>query len=171
VALTVDPARRAERALAAAKASLQAGAFAAALGLLATAEAAGPLDECQRARVDLLRGHIAFASGSGSDAPTLLLKAAKRLEAVDPKVARETYLTAWRAAATPVLQRAVKALAEIPVEDVIRWGSPAAATAASWDVEGWRALNERRQRPGAASRHTPCFGSGPCKVGRPRPRR
>jgi DNA-binding CsgD family transcriptional regulator len=48
-----------------------------------------------------------------------------------------------RAAATPVLQQAAKALAEIPMEDVIRWGSPAAATAASWDVEGWRALNER----------------------------
>ena len=63
VALTEDPARRADRALAAAQASLQAGAFDAALGLLATAEA-GPLDEFQRARVDLLRGHVAFASGS-----------------------------------------------------------------------------------------------------------
>ena len=60
--LTVDPARRAERALAAAQASFQAGAFEAALGLVATAEA-GPLDEFQRARVDLLRGHLAFASG------------------------------------------------------------------------------------------------------------
>src|SRR6185437_14971294 len=39
VALTVNPARRAERALAAAEASFQAGAFDAALGLLATAEA------------------------------------------------------------------------------------------------------------------------------------
>ena len=192
VALTVDPRRRAERALAAAEVSFQAGAFDAALGLLATAAAAGPLDDFQRARVDLLHGHIAVVSGSGSNAPRLLLKAAKRLEAVDPKVARETYLIAWRAAnlagqgdvaldicrairalpqapgstqaldtlldavamltidgraaATPVLQRAAKALAEIAVEDVIRWGSPAAATAASWDVEGWRALNERHVR-------------------------
>ena len=39
VALTADPARRAERALAAAQASLEAGAFDAALGVLATAEA------------------------------------------------------------------------------------------------------------------------------------
>ena len=68
VALTVDPARRAERALAAAQAKPEAGAFDAALGLLATAEA-GPLDELQRARVDLLRGQIAFASGLGSEAP------------------------------------------------------------------------------------------------------
>ncbi|HYU03042.1 MAG TPA: AAA family ATPase, partial [Jatrophihabitantaceae bacterium] len=44
VALTRDPARRASRALAAAQASLQAGAFDAALGLVATAEL-GPLDE------------------------------------------------------------------------------------------------------------------------------
>ena len=97
VALTADPARRAERALAAAQASLQAGAFDAALGLLATAEA-GPLDEFQRARVDLLRAHIAFASGLGSDAPPLLLKAARRLEPFDLELARETYLVAWGAA-------------------------------------------------------------------------
>jgi hypothetical protein len=72
VALTVDPARRrrAERALAAAQASLQAGAFDAALGLLATAEA-GPLDEFQRARGDLLRGQITFASGLLGEAPAL----------------------------------------------------------------------------------------------------
>ena len=55
VALTRDPARRADRALAAAQASLHAGAFDAALELLAAAEA-GPLDELQRARVELLRG-------------------------------------------------------------------------------------------------------------------
>src|SRR5271165_925986 len=64
--LTVDPARRAERALAAARASFQAGAFETALGLVATAEA-GPLDEFQRAWVDLVRGNIALALGS-SDA-------------------------------------------------------------------------------------------------------
>ena len=38
MALTADPARRAERALAAAQASLQAGAFGKALELLAAAE-------------------------------------------------------------------------------------------------------------------------------------
>ena len=43
VALTADPARRAERALAAAQASLQAGSFDAALRLVATAEG-GALD-------------------------------------------------------------------------------------------------------------------------------
>jgi DNA-binding CsgD family transcriptional regulator len=97
VLLTADPARHAERALAAAQASLQAGTFGKALDLLATAET-GPLDELQSARVDLLRGQIAFASGPGADAPALLLKAAKRLEPLNLDLARQTYLNAWVAA-------------------------------------------------------------------------
>jgi DNA-binding CsgD family transcriptional regulator len=97
VLLTVDPARRGERTVAAAGASLQAGAFDKALGLLVMAEA-GPLDELQGAMVDLLRGQIAFASGLGSDAPPLLLKAAARLEPLDLDLARETYLSALGAA-------------------------------------------------------------------------
>jgi hypothetical protein len=96
-ALTPSPAPRAERALAAAQAKYQAGAFDVALGLLAAAEA-GPLDELQRAGADLLRGQIAFASTRGSDAPALLLKAARRFEPLDPRLARETYLEALTAA-------------------------------------------------------------------------
>jgi DNA-binding CsgD family transcriptional regulator len=95
--LTPDPARRAGRNLAAAQASLRAGAFGKALELLAMAEA-GPLDELQGAQADWLRGQIAFASGPGSDAPLLLLKAARRLEPLDPGMVRETYLDAWQAA-------------------------------------------------------------------------
>jgi DNA-binding CsgD family transcriptional regulator len=97
VALTQDPGRRANRALAAAEVAFQAGVSDAALRLVATAEAA-PLDEVERARVDLLRGQVAFASGLASDAPSLLLKAASRLERFDPELARQTYLTAWGAA-------------------------------------------------------------------------
>jgi DNA-binding CsgD family transcriptional regulator/tetratricopeptide (TPR) repeat protein len=96
-ALTPDPARRAERTLAAAQANRQAGAFGKALEQVATAEA-GPLDEFQNARADWLRGQIAFASGLGSDAPPLLLKAAKRLEPLNLDLARETYVDAWQAA-------------------------------------------------------------------------
>jgi len=103
--LTVDPARRAQRALAAARASFQAGAFEAALALLATA-GAGPLDEFQRARVDLVHGQLAFASGLASGAPPLLLKAARRLEPFDLELARETYLIAWGAAFTAAGQAA-----------------------------------------------------------------
>jgi DNA-binding CsgD family transcriptional regulator len=96
VALTREPARRADRALAAAQASLQSGAFDAALDVLATAEA-GALDELQRARVDLLRGRIASASSFGA-AAAQLLKAGKRLEPLDVELARDTYLDAWGAA-------------------------------------------------------------------------
>jgi DNA-binding CsgD family transcriptional regulator len=96
-ALTLDPARRAGRALAAAQATYQAGAFDATLRLLATVEA-GPLDELRRARADLLRGQIAFSSSRGSDAPPLLLKAARQFELLDPRLARETYLDALAAA-------------------------------------------------------------------------
>ena len=92
VELTVDPARRAERALAAAQASLEAGAFDAALEVLVAAEA-GPLDELQCARVELLRGRIASASSFGS-AAAQLLQAARRLEQLDVDLARETYLEA-----------------------------------------------------------------------------
>jgi DNA-binding CsgD family transcriptional regulator len=95
--LTLDPARRAQRALAAAQAKHQAGALDAALGLLAMAQA-GPLDELQRARGDLLRAQIAFASSHGRDAPPLMLSAAKQLEALDAGLARETYLEAFTAA-------------------------------------------------------------------------
>jgi DNA-binding CsgD family transcriptional regulator len=96
-ALTLAPGRRAERALAAAAAKYQAGAFDAALGLVAIAEP-GPLDGLQRARMNLLRGQIAFASNDGSDVPVLLLTAARQFEPLDVPLARKTYLEALFAA-------------------------------------------------------------------------
>lgn len=65
--------------------------------MLAVAESS-PLDELQRGRMELLYGMAAYAQRRGSDAPPLLLKAAKTLEALDPKLARDTYLDAWSAA-------------------------------------------------------------------------
>ena len=97
VALTQDPARRADRALAAAHASFQAGAFEAAVGLLDTAEA-GPLDESQCARVLVLRTQTEFASQRGSSGRAPLLKAARDIEVADMDLARETYLEALHAA-------------------------------------------------------------------------
>ncbi len=97
VAVTGVPARRAERALAAAWASLGAGAFDVARGLLAAAEA-GPLDELGRARVVLLQAKIAFAQNRGGDAPLLLLQAARKLGTLDVRLCRDTYLDAWGAA-------------------------------------------------------------------------
>jgi DNA-binding CsgD family transcriptional regulator len=95
--LTPDPARRGARALAAAQAKFEAGAPDSAYELLAAAEIS-PLDELQRARLARLRAQIVFARRRGSDAPPLLLDAAKRLEALDAGLARETYLEALGAA-------------------------------------------------------------------------
>jgi DNA-binding CsgD family transcriptional regulator len=95
--LTPDPKLRAQRALAAAQSKHQAGASDAALRLLAMAEA-GPLDELDRARAQLLHAQITFATTRGRDAPPLLLAAAKRLEPLDPTLSRETYLEAFAAA-------------------------------------------------------------------------
>src|SRR5215207_6942695 len=88
---------RVERALVAAQANLQAGAFDAALGLLAAAEA-GPIQASQGARVELLRAEIAFASRGGSAAPALLLRAAQRIEPFDMRLARSGYIEALSAA-------------------------------------------------------------------------
>ena len=192
-ALTRDPTTRADRALAAAQASLKAGAFDAALSLVSAAEAC-PLNEGQRALIDFVRAQIAFASGSSRDVSTLLLNAARRLEPFDPDLGRETLLLAWqaavvagqfaradvlleicrairalpprkggplpldllldglallttdgRAAAVPTLQRAARALADLPVEDVLRWGLVAGgASAAVWDDEAQRAICARQ---------------------------
>ncbi|HWD69482.1 MAG TPA: LuxR C-terminal-related transcriptional regulator, partial [Solirubrobacteraceae bacterium] len=98
VALSLEPSRRAQRALAAAETKFEAGALDDALGLLQTAESGTALDDLVRARVHLLRAQIAFASRRGSDAAPLLLAAARELEAVDPSLARATYLEALSAA-------------------------------------------------------------------------
>jgi len=95
--LTPDPAARAARALAAARAKLDAGAPDAAFELLATADI-GPLDTLQRARLERLRARLTFAKTRGSEAPPALLDAAKRLEPLDVELARETYLDAFAAA-------------------------------------------------------------------------
>jgi DNA-binding CsgD family transcriptional regulator len=97
VALSLDPSRRVERALAAAQASLQAGAFDAARALLWPAES-GSVDELQRARAELLHAQIAFASSRGSDSPALLLGAARRLEPLDLGLACSSYVEALSAA-------------------------------------------------------------------------
>jgi DNA-binding CsgD family transcriptional regulator len=95
--LTPDSTERGRRALAAAHAKFDAGAADAALELLATAELA-PLDELQRARLERLRAEITFERTRGSEAPRLLLDAARRLEPLDAAMARETHLEAIAAA-------------------------------------------------------------------------
>ena len=96
-ALTPDPARRAQRSLAAAQAKATAGAFGTALSLLTDADP-GPLGEADRARIDLLRAQISYNSSHGNQALPLMLAAARRLEPLDGNLARGTYLDALAAA-------------------------------------------------------------------------
>jgi DNA-binding CsgD family transcriptional regulator len=94
--LTPDPYTGAQRALAAAQAKHLAGAQDAALTLVTAAEA-GPLGDLQRAQADRLRAEIAYTR-RGHEAPRLLLRAAERLEPLDLRLARDTYLDALWAA-------------------------------------------------------------------------
>jgi len=95
--LTLDSARRAERALAAAEVKHEAGLHEAALRLLVTTEM-GTLDEAFCARRERLRAQLAFALRHGNDAPKLFLSAARRLGPIEPGISRETYLDALAAA-------------------------------------------------------------------------
>ncbi|MFI0353261.1 ATP-binding protein [Actinomadura sp. 9N407] len=98
VALTADDSRRAERALAAADASLHAGDLDAGRNLAEIADRDAQ-SEFQHVRAHLVRSHITFAAGFNNEAPPMLLAAAQRLEPFDMTLARETYLIAWGSAA------------------------------------------------------------------------
>jgi DNA-binding CsgD family transcriptional regulator/tetratricopeptide (TPR) repeat protein len=95
--LTLDPEKRAERALGAASAQVQAGAFDAARDLLSVVKGLAPND-FQQARIEMIEAELTFTTTHGGDAPQLLLKAAQRLEPIDPGRARLIYLQAVTAA-------------------------------------------------------------------------
>ncbi|MGI5218925.1 AAA family ATPase [Nocardia sp. CA-290969] len=182
VALTSSTERRAERAVAAADASVRAGDLDAARRLVDIAELDEP-SEWLRARAQLVRGRIAHAAGFNQEAPPILLAAARRLEPFDPDLARETYLLAWGAAAwgaadsesllaisgairelpprpgspRPIdlvlegcallvtegrgtaitaLRRAMTALVDLPVPDLLKWGwAGCGLSPAVWDEQ------------------------------------
>jgi len=153
VVLSGDARQRVRRALAAAQASLHAGIFEGALELLALAEASTP-DELQTAQLELLRGQIAFASSMGTAAPPLLLKAAQRLERLDPELARETYLDAWGAALfAGRLTSAGSPGRRIPCRHIGSAGDPPAASSGrewmrrSAGCRVYRARSGRAMRP------------------------
>jgi DNA-binding CsgD family transcriptional regulator len=112
--LTPDPTRRVRRARDAAFANVQAGAFDIARTLLTIARG-GPVDELQRAQIDLVGAQLAFASSRGNEATPLLLAAARRLEPLNLELARQTYLDAFSAA-----QFAARLNAGVGVAEVAR---------------------------------------------------
>ena len=91
--LTPDPARRGARALAAAQGKLDVADPVAAEALVSAARLS-PLDDREYAQAERLGAQIVFARRRGRDAPPLLLEAARRLDRLDPAMARETYLEA-----------------------------------------------------------------------------
>ncbi|MFF5563988.1 ATP-binding protein [Streptomyces sp. NPDC012623] len=91
--LSMDTAERTERTLAAVRAKLDAGIGDSAAELLATVENT-KLDELQCARVDLLRGQIAFQRHNDGNGPMFMLRAAQRLSESDPERSRESFLDA-----------------------------------------------------------------------------
>jgi DNA-binding CsgD family transcriptional regulator len=168
--------------------------------LLAAAET-GPLDEFGRARVERVRAQVVAQHEPGRDAPLLLLRAAKKLETLDVRLSRDTYLDAWaaalfsgglattggdlrevsraaatappsadgplprdllldglsliftegRAAAAPVLRRAIAAFAgsDLSVEEMIRWGWVATRAAnVMWDYDSALHIAQRAVRLG-----------------------
>lgn len=111
-AMTADPVRRGPRALAAAQALYQAGAFDAALDVLDTAVSL-PLDDLGHARAALLRGQITFATRNVGPALTMLLNAAKQLEPLDHELAVDTYRDAFHTALTIGHLRSVDGMREV----------------------------------------------------------
>jgi DNA-binding CsgD family transcriptional regulator len=95
--LTPEPARRARRLLAAARAKRAAGALDAALELLVAVEASTP-DPLRTAEVQHLRGLITFVQRGASDGARQLLGAARHLEPLDAALSREMYLDTLGAA-------------------------------------------------------------------------
>lgn len=94
---TPDGQLRAQRALQAAQAKLDAGALDTATQLLTlTTELSD--DESITARADLMRARLAWAARRGLDAPPLLFAAAQRLTGIDAELARDTYLEALMSA-------------------------------------------------------------------------
>jgi DNA-binding CsgD family transcriptional regulator len=123
--LTPDRGRRARRALDAARYKQLAGAPHEASTLLVTA-AAGPLGDFDRAMLQRLHGQIALDLRRGGDAVPLLLDAARRLEPLDPALARETYLEALRATGIAGRPGGARAAAEAACRAPAPDGAPCA---------------------------------------------
>ena len=150
VQLTASPQRRVERALAAADAHLRAGAFDAALGLLAEARALA-VDDVQRGRIERLKGQVQYASDPGPDAPVFLVETAKILEQLDVQLARETYLDAWMAAyAAGPFARPGGSLPEVSRAAGSAPPAPSGAAACDLFLDGLAAMVTEGRGAGAA---------------------
>jgi DNA-binding CsgD family transcriptional regulator len=146
--LTPDPHRQAERLLGAAQAELAVGSPAIAQALVDRATPLLP-DELGRARAQRLQGAIRFALGEGGETPAILLRAARALEALDVRLARETLLEAVEAAhwAGPFATGGV--IVEIAeAARSVRVSAPSPLTGADLLLEGVTAVLRGNRRAG-----------------------
>ena len=105
---------------------------------------------CSARRLDLLRAEAAYAESRGSDAPALLLRAAKTLEPLDPKLARETYLDAWSAALFAGRLASAGGLHDVSREARPRPRPPRPARPSDLLLDGFSLRVHRRPRRGGA---------------------
>jgi DNA-binding CsgD family transcriptional regulator/DNA replicative helicase MCM subunit Mcm2 (Cdc46/Mcm family) len=131
MALTPDPKRRAQRALAAARVAHAAGGADAASPLLRAARV-GPLDKLESAQRELLEAEIAFGFRRGGDAPALLVAAARRLEPLDAGLARTAYFEAVWAACVAMHLASPSGLVDVAL--AIRDAPPAAGAPSPEDL-------------------------------------
>ncbi|WP_231743392.1 LuxR family transcriptional regulator [Mycobacterium sp. GA-2829] len=132
VELTPDPVRRAQRALAAAHAKLDAGDAEAAARLLTAAERVE--DRTLTARAHLLRAKVAWATHRGRDAPPLLLAAAERLRPLDARLSRETHLEALMASMVVGTLHSAPSTSATAVAEAARRAPPAAVPPTATDL-------------------------------------
>ena len=131
-ALTSKPAHKIERTLAAAEAKAVAGAWVEALSLLAGVEA-GPLDDLQAARAELVRAQVSQAENDGVGAPALFLSAAGRLRDLDPRRARTAYLDALaEAVRSQVRDEVVRVATAVPPAAPSEGASPTEVIMTGW---------------------------------------
>jgi DNA-binding CsgD family transcriptional regulator len=121
--LTPDPTLRAERLLGSARAELSAGAVDRAGSLLAqaTPRLRGQLSKGEAIR---LEGTIRLAVGRGAEAAATLLRAARELQPLDPRAARDSLLTAVEAvlyagwsAQELLLRQIARSAADLPASE------------------------------------------------------
>jgi DNA-binding CsgD family transcriptional regulator len=138
-ALSADPARRGDRLLAAAEARLAAGELRGVQDLLAKVEAR-LLDKRDGARLERLWAEVMVVERQDSNALHLLLNSAKRLEPLDPRSARKTYLRAFDVAIDAGCVTDNTAVAEAVHWAQTRPASPEPTPGADILLEGFAAL-------------------------------
>ena len=107
-------------------------------GRSARVKEVGALDQLNRARVELLCAWIAFGPTPGSDAPTMLLEAPRRLTPLSPTLASETLLEASRPQTTGFRDASVAPCGDIGGREAnrerqeVEVDSPTRSDAPSW---------------------------------------